>query len=113
MIIRKQDSNVEVNEPGNKVFDYPLALKDIGISYQELTGRIPKIGSGKNTICAECYYILEGKVEVWIDSVKFSALPGDVITVMPGCQSYLIADHLKMLTITSPDWYAEQHTQTT
>lgn len=112
MITHKQDRNLEVNEPSNIVYDYPLPIKNIGISYQELNGRIPQKGGSKNTICTECYYILEGNVEVWIDGVKLTAVSGDVVTIKPGCQSYLIAKDLKMITITSPDWYVEQHIQT-
>jgi hypothetical protein len=69
----------------------------------------PKKGVGKNDICTEYYYILEGSVEVWIDKIKFSALVGDIVVISPGCWSYLIAQSLKMLTITNPDWNAGQY----
>lgn len=109
MIIRKNDSNLEVNEPGNKVFDYPMPTDQAGFSYQELDGRVPKKGAGKNFVCLEYFYVLAGRADVWIDDIKFDAGPGDIVIINQGCCSYLIAHELKMLTITKPDWYAEQY----
>lgn len=108
MIIRKARRSLEVNQTDIKIFDYPLELKNIGLSYQELNGRVPEKGAGKNTVCEECYYILEGTVQVVVDGQEFTGEPGDAIAIKPGSSSYLIAHNLKLVTVTSPDWYEDQ-----
>jgi mannose-6-phosphate isomerase-like protein (cupin superfamily) len=109
MIIKKENAKLEVDQPGARIFDYNLSPFQAGISYQELDGRVPESGAGRNAVCEELYYILDGSAEIWIDEVKYQAEPGDVVMIKPGSPSYLIADNLRILTITVPDWYEDQH----
>lgn len=110
MLIRKEDTVKEVDEPGVQVLDYRLPMNQIGLSYQELDARVPAKGAGVNEDCEERYYIIEGRATVWIDDQSYEAKAGDLVVIRPGQGSYLIAKNLKMLTVTSPDWYAGQHT---
>jgi len=84
------------------VWDYPMPNEHLGISYQEHNGRVPQKGWGVNTACLEEYFIIDGKARVFIDNKEYEADKGDIIILEPGQKSYLIADHLKLLTITRP-----------
>lgn len=109
MIIKKQNAKLEADQPGVRILDYNLSPFQTGISYQELDGRVPESGAGKNKVCEELYYIIDGCADIWIDGVKHEAEPGDVVMIKPGSSSYLIADNLRILTITVPDWYEDQY----
>ncbi len=109
MHIRSKDRVLEVDEPGVKIYDYNLNDKRLGISYQELNGRVPGEGVGINTECDEWYFVIEGKTEVNIDQKKYSAEEGDIIFIPKGSTSHLTANSLKLLTITRPDWFQQQH----
>jgi mannose-6-phosphate isomerase-like protein (cupin superfamily) len=108
MVIHKEDRTLEVNDPELKIFDYKLPGVKLGISYQEAHGRVPSTGATVNTVCEECYYILEGTARITVGAHEFDLKPGDVAIVPPATPSYLVSDGLKYLTITNPDWYAEQ-----
>lgn len=108
MIIKKSQTTIESFADG-KVFDYPMPDEKIGISYQEHNGRAPLKGWGVNKTCYELYFIIEGKAEVFIDGEKGIVEKGDVVVIHPSQKSYLIADNLKLITITSPNWNKEQY----
>lgn len=109
MKVAKKDRVLEVDEPGMKIYDYALPGVKMGIAYQELEGRIPKEGRGMNTVCDECFYIIEGKAKVFVDDKEYDATAGDVVVLPKGSSSYMVAEKVKMLTLTDPDWFLEQH----
>ncbi len=110
MIVRRQDRSLELDKPGTKIYDYPLPGVGFGISYQEyLEGRHPKKGAWKNTVCEEAYFILEGGAIVYLDGNANQVSEGDIIVIPVGHASYLETKGVKLLTITSPDWFAKQH----
>ena len=108
MIIKKQQTTVESFAKGS-IWDYPIPDEQLGISYQEHNGRVPEKGWGMNTVCFEAYYIIGGTAEVCIDDEQDTIQAGDVVILKPGSKSYLIADHLRIVTITQPNWYKEQY----
>ncbi len=108
-VIRKQTRVKELDNGVSKLYDYALPGISMGLSYQEIHGRVPADGSAKNTVCDEFYYVLEGSAQIVIDGKEDVILPGDVAVIPSGSTSYLIGNHLKLLTITNPDWYTEQN----
>lgn len=94
---------------GWTVWDYVLSNKQIGITFQEITGRVPESGSGRNTVCWEAYVVVSGSLTVYVNGEAFALEKGDVIEVLPGATSYLVADHAEIITITNPDWYESQY----
>ncbi|WP_409294255.1 cupin domain-containing protein [Peribacillus sp. SCS-26] len=58
-----------------------------------------------HTICEECFYILEGAIDFYIDNRKVNVKSGDLLQVSPGESHYLINtsnEHFKALFIKSP-----------
>lgn len=58
-----------------------------------------------HTVCEEIFYILEGKIDFYINGNKVPAVPGDMIQCRPGDAHYLInqTDEIfKALFIKSP-----------
>lgn len=110
MIVRKQNRVLELNKPDAKIYDYPLSGVKVGLSYQEyLEGRHPRLGGWKNTVCEEVYYILSGQASIFVDNEVCEAGEGDAVVIPVGSTSYLKTQGVKILTITNPDWYPEQH----
>jgi len=108
MIIKKADTNIEHFAKG-KIFDYPLPDGKIGISYQEHNGRVPNKGWGVNKVCYEIYFIVDGKASIFIDNEKAIIEKGDIVIIYPNQKSYIITNNLKLVTITSPNWYKKQY----
>jgi mannose-6-phosphate isomerase-like protein (cupin superfamily) len=110
MIVRKQDRRLEHDDPNVKIYDYPLPGVGFGISYQEYSeGRHPKKGAWKNTVCEEAYFILDGGAIVYLDGNANQVSEGDIIVIPVKHTVYLETTGVKLLTITNPDWFAEQH----
>lgn len=109
MIIKKSQRNLEVDEPDMKIFDYDLGTEEVGVSYQELRGRIPKEGQGKNLEVDEWYFVLEGTGTVAIDGQDFAIEQGDIVNLPKGSTSCLEANDMKILTITRPNWFEDQY----
>ncbi len=110
MFIKKNQATTESFAKGI-VQDYPMPNDDLGISYQEQSGRVPVKGWGINDVCHEIYYVISGTAEVYIDNEHKTIQEGDIVILLPGQKSYLIANQLKLLTITQPNWYAGQYRQ--
>jgi len=108
MIIKKSQTITEYFAKG-KVFDYPMPDERIGISYQEHNGRAPAKGWGVNQACYELYFIIDGHAEVFIDNKKEIVAKGDLVIIYPSQKSYMVANNLKLITITSPNWNKEQY----
>lgn len=108
MIIKRTNATPETFGNG-KVFDYPMGETTVGISYQEHHGRVPEKGWGINTMCWEAFYVISGKAEVFVDEDHDVIESGDVVVLKPGQKSYIIAENLKLLTVTKPDWFKEQY----
>ncbi len=107
MIIKKDPKSIKISKKGI-VYDYPLPSEEIGVSLQELDGRVPDEGFYKNNVCKEICYVISGSAEVFINNKKFSVSREDVFVINPKETSYIIAKKLKMLVITSPNWYEQQ-----
>ncbi len=105
----KKDATKLAFRDGWTVWDYVLSNKQIGITFQEITGRVPESGSGKNTVCWEAYAVVSGTLTVYVNGEAFVLEKGDVIEVLPGATSYLVTDHAEIITITNPDWYESQY----
>ena len=108
MVIKKHQTTLESFAKG-KISDYPMGDAPIGISFQEHDGRVPEKGWGINSICFEAYYVIAGSAQVFIDDENYTVEEGDVVILKPGNKSYLVAHHLKLLTITMPNWYQDQY----
>ncbi len=109
MVIRKKQSVLEVNTENVKIFDYRLPSNDVGFSYQELNGRVPESGEGRNTECDEWYFVVAGTGESVVDGIRESIEPGDLVYIPKNKSSYLIASSLKIITVTKPNWEQEQY----
>lgn len=107
MIIRKGETKKEGISNGI-VWDYPMPSKETGLAVQELNGRVPEKGRFLNKICNEICFVIKGSCTLFLDEKKFDIYEGDVFIIKHGQKSHLIANKLKMLTITSPDWHPEQ-----
>ena len=110
MIIKKSQTRLETFDAG-KVWDYPMPGEPVGISFQEHDGRVPEKGWGINTICWEAYYVIAGSARVFIGEKEYQVETGDVVVLKPNQKSYLVANKLKLLTITQPDWYTKQYNE--
>lgn len=108
MIIKKGQTKKERIAKGGIVYDYPVKSKEMGFSVQELNGRVPDEGAYKNKICKEICYVIEGSGKIFIDDEELILDEGDIYFIEPGQKSYIMAEGLKLLTITQPDWYEEQ-----
>lgn len=109
MKLAKKDATKLTFRDGWTVWDFALSNKQIGITFQEITGRVPESGSGKNTVCWEAYVVVSGSITVYVNEEVFALEKGDVIEVLPGATSYLVADSAEIITITHPDWYESQY----
>ena len=108
MLVRKGERKKEVDTKEHVVYDYPLPSKDIGISEQELNGNVPKKGWWINKVCEEVCYVIGGSGKVFIDDENFEVNEGDLFLIKPNQKSRIEADNLRLVVISSPDWYAEQ-----
>lgn len=109
MVIKKHNRQLEVDDQNSKIYDYNLPNSSIGLSYQELNGRVPTSGAGVNSVCREWYYVISGNGSVTINDETESIEAGDVVVIEPNQASYLDAHDLKILTITDPDWNEQQY----
>lgn len=107
MIVRREDTEEEeISGPG-KVLDYNIS-EDVGISVQELEGRVPEEGYYVNSECHEVCYVKAGEAKVIIGEEEFHVKEGDIYVIEPGQKSCVKAEGLEILVITRPDWYKEQ-----
>ncbi|VVB60637.1 Uncharacterised protein [uncultured archaeon] len=108
MLIGKGRRKKEQLQKKAIVWDYPMPSEDIGFAVQELNGRVPDSGWMRNKICNELCFVIKGKGIVFVESEKYEINEGDVFIISPGKKSYIVANGLKILAVTSPNWYAEQ-----
>ena len=90
------------------VWDYPVPDEQIGFARQKLNGRVPEKGFYVNKVCHELVYILQGSGTLILESKKIKFEPGDLLVIPPGKKSAIIAHHVILLTITRPNFYADQ-----
>jgi mannose-6-phosphate isomerase-like protein (cupin superfamily) len=107
MLIKGKEAVREINKENHQVWDYPIS-RETGISVQNIKGRVPKVGWAKNKVCNEICFILSGTGTFFIEGKKFCAGKDDVIIIKPGEKSYIKAKNMRMLVITTPDWYPDQ-----
>ncbi|MDN3019060.1 cupin domain-containing protein [Paenibacillus sp. BSR1-1] len=58
-----------------------------------------------HSVCEEIFYILEGKIDFYINGIRVPVIPGDMIQCLPGDAHYLINQTdqpFKALFIKSP-----------
>lgn len=108
MLIKKKQRTKEQFGNNGLVWDYPMPEDKIGIALQELDGRVPDSGWGRNNICYEVCYAISGTAEVFVGDRKYEVAEGDIFVIKPREKSYIIGHDLKILTVTSPNWYKEQ-----
>ncbi|MEK7518788.1 MAG: AraC family ligand binding domain-containing protein [Patescibacteria group bacterium] len=108
MIVKKKERRKEVITRNWKVFDYPLRSKTTGIAYQILSGRTPKVGSFRNNICTEIFYIIGGSGVIVVKNHEYILREGDVYIAKPKEQHFLVGKKLTFLVITTPNWYPAQ-----
>jgi mannose-6-phosphate isomerase-like protein (cupin superfamily) len=109
MLIKSKEAVKEIHQENYEVWDYRMPSKETGLSVQKLDGRVPKKGWTRNTVCNEIYFILNGHGTVFVDNKKFEVGKGDVVVIRPGEKSYIKANKkMRILTITTPDWYPDQ-----
>jgi quercetin dioxygenase-like cupin family protein len=46
-----------------------------------------------HNVMEESFYILEGKIDIFIDDVKYTCVPGDLITAEPGEAHFLVNNY--------------------
>ena len=107
MKIGRNDADLEEILGEGKVVDYPVG-EEVGLSVQELNGRVPEKGFYRNSECLEVCYVKSGEAEVTIDGETFSVSDGDVYVIQAGEKSCVTAEDLEVVVFTRPDWYEEQ-----
>lgn len=108
MVIRFSDTEKFSVKEGT-IWDYPLPTEDIGISYQTFKGRGPLKGQYLNKVCKEIFFIIKGNVKFSINGKEYNAGPHDVVIIEPNTPHSFETEELEYITITSPNWYEEQH----
>jgi mannose-6-phosphate isomerase-like protein (cupin superfamily) len=106
MIIKKALRKKELNTKNWKIWDYPIS-KDIGIAVQEISGRAPAAGATINKVCKEIVYVIRGSGHIFINGRKSAISEGDAFVISPEERSF-ITGKMRIITITSPDWYPRQ-----
>lgn len=107
MLIRANLQKIQASQYG-WIWDYPMPSQDVGISYQEYNGKAPDRGWWRNKTCWESYFVVSGTATVYVDAEIHEVKNGDVIVVLPGQKTRLEARDLKIITITKPNWTADQ-----
>ncbi len=107
VITQKQTIKIKAGKQ-HIVWDYPMTNKNIGISYQEINGKSPDNGWWKNSVCEEWYYVMGGKGKALIENKSHDFSSGDIIVLPKMKKHKIIGKKLKLLAITTPDWYYEQ-----
>lgn len=108
MVIKKSQTKPFPLDNQSQGLDYPMPDENLGVSYQELNGRQPETGSFRNTVCRELFYIIEGTAEVTIDGKTETVAAGDLIIIEPGQKHAGVYTKVKLITITTPNWYEKQ-----
>lgn len=108
MVIKFSDT-AKISISDGTIWDYPMPEKDIGISYQKLTGRGPTKGCYLNQICHEIYFIISGAGTFHFRDKSYRVKKQDVVVVEPKTAHYIETNNLEYITITRPDWYEEQY----
>ena len=112
MLVRREDRKKVLLTKGSKnrtiVWDYPMPSEEIGISVQNIEGRVPESGSFRNRECHEVLYIISGTGNIVVEGMKYTVKGGDVIVIPKGKRSYITSRKLKILAATSPDWRESQ-----
>lgn len=107
MVIKPNSQKIK-SSAGGFIQDYVLPTEEVGISYQEYDGVAPDKGSWMNKVCWEAYYIIEGSAIIYTDGKQYDVEKGDVFIMLPGQKIRMNAYHLKIITITKPNWYPSQ-----
>lgn len=102
-------NTTEIQTTEGTIWDYPMPNKEIGISYQTLSGRGPAKGRYCNTVCNEIYFIIKGSATFYIAESTHEVREKDVVIVEPNTSHHFETEHLEYITITRPDWYEEQY----
>jgi mannose-6-phosphate isomerase-like protein (cupin superfamily) len=90
------------------VYEYCGADQELGMAVSELNGRVPDVGTMKNKICHEAYYVMSGSAQVFIGNEVVDIGEGDVLQIQPGQEYYIEASNLRLIAPTAPAFYPEQ-----
>lgn len=96
------------SEPGNIIRDYEIS-KEVGMSYQELSGRGPKSGRYLNKVCSEIFFVVNGSGVFVVGDERYQVQEKDVVVVEPNTPFHIETDNIVYITITRPNWYEEQY----
>jgi hypothetical protein len=107
MLIRREQARREQITEKSDVLDYATG-ELLGLAVTELHGRVPKFGSYVNRVCHEAGYVLAGIGVVFVEDEKYNVSGGDAFTIKPFERHHIVADNLKLLIVTCPNWYAAQ-----
>ncbi len=106
----KSSDTTKITSENATIWDYPIN-PEIGIAYQNLTGRGPLEGKYLNEVCHEIYFIISGTATFHLPHESYEVSAKDVIIIEPNTPHSIEADNLIYITITRPDWYEAQYKQ--
>ncbi len=107
MVIKANPQKIQASADGF-IWDYVLPSEEVGISFQEYHGKAPDSGAWVNTVCWEAYFVIDGTATIYTNDHAETIEKGDVFIQLPGQKIRMEANHLKILTITKPNWYQSQ-----
>jgi mannose-6-phosphate isomerase-like protein (cupin superfamily) len=106
MIVSKKERK-EIKSGKSKVYDYPIS-DDVGVSIQELNGRVPEKGFYKNKISKEICYVLSGSAKVFINNKESKVEKEYIFVINPNEKHCIEAKNMKIIVFSIPDWKEEQ-----
>ena len=89
--------------------EYSLPFNNAAVGISEINGRYPEKGYDLDQKIEQIWYIEKGSGKIWVMDEIYFVGPGDMILIPKAKKYWIEGKALKLVVISSPPWFAEQH----
>lgn len=109
LLIKKSEAKKN-EEHGVSIFsEYNLPFNNLSVGVSEINGQYPQSGSDVDVEIEQVWYVERGRGKVWIQDIEYVIAEGDMMLIPKGENYRIFGEGLKIITSSSPPWFASQH----
>ena len=95
---------------GESLFNqYPTVFEHHSTGTAHINARFPVIGFAKENEVDQSLYVENGVGVAYVRDTEFPLEPGDVLSIPRKTPYWIEGEELKLVVVSSPPWFLEQH----
>jgi mannose-6-phosphate isomerase-like protein (cupin superfamily) len=106
---RKSDAEKISEHEVSTFYEYPLDFKRMSVGVSEIDGEYPESGFDFDEEVEAVWYVVSGSGTVTTPEYTYQLAAEDMIKIPAKTRFKITGDKLKLVVVSSPPWWSEQH----